>query len=380
MKNCHPPAALLLALFLMLGAIVHRAAAGDANRQRVLLDADWRFQGIANPPPPNDLDCARPDFDDAKWRVLHLPHDYVLEGAFTPAAPADHGSLVAGAAWYRKEFELSDSAKGKAIWIDFDGVYRNSDVFLNGVKLGHHASGYTSFRYDISEAAKFGGANVLAVRTDASQPEGWWYEGGGIYRHVWLNIASPVHVAPWGVFVSSELPEPGSDGIAPHAKVVINVSLVCKDMPRYEHLAWQVPYAPGRLEARAFTGGKLIATDQVETTGAPAALRLTTDRTELNADGEDVTMVAVDVVDARDRIVPTADNEITFSVRGPAHVTGTGNGDPSSHEPDKATRRHALNGRCLVLVGADVDPGAIELTASAAGLPAGTVDLTAGQR
>ena len=155
-------------------------------------------------------------FDDHAWRQVHLPHDYVVDGTFTSAGNANHGSLVAQPAWYRKTFILPSTAAGRSVWLDFDGVYRDSMVYLNGKKLGEHQSGYTPFRYDISQAAKFGGENVLAVYVDARDFEGWWYEGGGIYRHVWLNIADPVHVAPWGNFVSAELPEPGMDGrIAP---------------------------------------------------------------------------------------------------------------------------------------------------------------------
>ena len=93
--------------------------------------------------------------------------------------------------------------RGKSLWIDFDGVFRNCRVWLNGKPLGRHRSGYTSFRFDITEEANYGGENILAVRVDARGHEGWWYEGGGIYRHVWLNKADPLHLEPWGTFVSS---------------------------------------------------------------------------------------------------------------------------------------------------------------------------------
>ena len=157
---------------------------------------------------------ADPRFNDARWRTVHLPHDYVVEGPFTNTAEAGHGSLLPSTAWYRKTFTLPSSLAGKSVWIDFDGVYRDSVVYLNGKELGEHPSGYTSFRYDISKAAKFGGQNTLAVHVDARHFEGWWYEGGGLYRHVWLNVANRLHVAPWGTFVTAELPEPGADGKA----------------------------------------------------------------------------------------------------------------------------------------------------------------------
>ena len=167
-----------------------------------------------------------PDFNDQSWSKVHLPHDYVMQGTFTQQAEAAHGFLPMRSAWYRKTFTLPASASGKSIWIDFDGVYRNSIVYLNGKKLGQHTSGYTSFRYDISKAANFGGKNVLAVHVDPRRFEGWFYEGGGIYRHVWLNIANRVHVAPWGTFVTAEMPEPVAGGSIADAKIHIKTKLL----------------------------------------------------------------------------------------------------------------------------------------------------------
>ena len=757
--------------------------------------------------PVGGADPSRPGMSDATWRTVHLPHDYVVESAFTPKGDPSHGSLIPTDAWYRKTFTLPASDKGKSLWLNFDGAYRDSKVYLNGVLLGEHPCGYTPFNLDISQAAHYGGRNVLAVQTNAQKSEGWWYEGGGIYRHVWLNIADPVHVAPWGTFVSTKMAEPGPDGVAgpatvnvkttvdypmdfngnpaftlisrvidpagkvvgtatapaddqagqrqvtqritverptlwsvetprlytlhteivhagnvvdatdtpfgirtirfdaeqgfflngrpvkikgtcnhqdfagvgvampdsllywrvkklkemgsnayrmshnpptaelldacdrlgmlvmdenrhlgdtengkasqdtpyadlhevqsmvlrdrnhpsvimwsmcneegiqstPHGRdifaamkkavdavdgtrpvtcamnggydsavgitsvedlqginynsggydgfhkahpamplygsetssevgtrgvytatkfdnyqgdpargfvsaydinavpwgqtaeegwqtiadrpfvaggyvwtgfdykgeptpfgwpdinsnfgimdecgfpkdayyyyqsvwgdkpmvhvlphwnwtgkegqpidvwaysnaarveVLLNgASLGAKDMPRNSHLSWSVPYAPGTLEARGFdASGKVIATDRVETTSAPAGLRLTTDRTALTADGEDLTMVEVDIVDAQGRIVPTADNLVTFSVTGAGHVAGVGNGDPTNHEPDKAVYRHAFNGKCLVIVGAGERAGSISLTAFASGLKSASLGMRA---
>ncbi len=749
---------------------------------------------------------AQPGFNDRAWRTVHLPHDYVVEGTFNPLGDASHGSLIPSPAWYRKTFTLPKSDAGKALWIDFDGAYRDSTVYLNGVKLGNHPCGYTPFRFDISRAAKYGAANVLAVQVNPQKFEGWWYEGGGIYRHVWLNKAAPVHVAPWGVFVTAKLPEPvpgqpvapatvtvkttvdypavyDSNGIAPrlvsqvmdpagnmvgtastpltlssrtptqqitvtrpalwsvetprmytlhteirrgsevvdtqdtpfgirtirydantgfflngksvkvkgtcnhqdfagvgvampdslltwrvkqlqkmgsnayrtshnpptkelldacdklgmlvmdenrhlgdtedgkasmstpyadlsevqsmvlrdrnhpsiimwsmcneepiqtsdagarifsamkkvvdaadgtrpvtcamntgeHAGIalvedlrgvnynsgvyagyhqshpqsilygsetssevgtrgvydqtkfnlggnyagseaqgwvnaydvngvpwgdtaeaawsgiadkpyvfgtfvwtgfdykgeptpfgwpVINSnfgaldqcgfpkdafyyyqsvwgdkpmvhllphwnwagkegqpvdvwaysnaarvelllngqSLGAKEMPKNGHLAWSVPYAPGRLSARALdAAGTLIAQDSVETTGAPAALSMSTDRAALKADGEDVTMIEVDVRDAQGRIVPTASDKVTFTLSGPGRIAGVGNGNPSSHEPDQASFRSAFNGKCLVIVGANDAAGSLTLTARAPGLKPAVLRLS----
>ena len=762
--------------------------------------------------PVGGADPSLPGVSDAAWRTVHLPHDYVVESVFTPKGDPSHGSLIPTDAWYRKTFILPASDKGKSLWLNFDGAYRDSKVYLNGVLLGEHPCGYTPFNLDISQAAHYGGRNVLAVQTNAQKSEGWWYEGGGIYRHVWLNVADPVHVAPWGTFVSTKMAEPGPDGVAspatvnvkttvdypsridgngdftlvsrildpagravgsatasaritpgtffagkqnvtqqitvahpalwsietpqrytlhteirqgpqvidamdtpfgirtirfdaekgfflngrpvkikgtcnhqdfagvgvampdslllwrvkklkemgsnayrmshnpptaemldacdtlgmlvmdenrhlgdtengkasqdtpyadlhevqsmvlrdrnhpsiimwsmcneegiqntPHGRdifaamkkavdavdgtrpvtcamnggyesavgitsvedlqginynsgsydgfhkahptmplygsetssevgtrgvytatkfdnyqgdpargfvsaydinavpwgqtaeegwqtiadrpfvaggyvwtgfdykgeptpfgwpdinsnfgimdqcgfpkdayyyyqsvwgdkpmvhvlphwnwtgkegqpidvwaysnaarveVLLNgASLGAKDMPRNGHLSWSVPYAPGTLEARGFdASGKVIATDRVETTSAPAGLRLTTDRTALTADGEDLTMVEVDIVDAQGRIVPTADNLVTFSVTGAGHIAGVGNGDPTNHEPDKAVYRHAFNGKCLVIVGAEERAGSISLTAFASGLKSASLGMRA---
>ena len=146
-------------------------------------------------------DTMKRQFNDAKWRTVHLPHDYVVEGTFTPNGDVSHGSLPKPTATYRKTFVPPNSMRGKSVWIDFDGIYRNASIYLNGKKLGDHSSGYIGVRFDISKLLEFGKPNVLAVRVDPRRNEGWWYEGAGIYRHVWLNATNPVHVDHDGVFV-----------------------------------------------------------------------------------------------------------------------------------------------------------------------------------
>jgi beta-galactosidase len=154
-------------------------------------------------------------------------------------------------------------------------------------------------------------------------------------------------------------------------------SLGSQDMPRNGHLEWRVKYAPGSLSAKGYYAGMVAASDTVETTGAPASLRLKTDRTSLLADGEDVTPVEVDVLDAQGRIVPTADNVVTFAVAGAGYVAGVGNGNPGDHDPDHASYRHAFNGKCLVVVGAADHRGSIHLTATSPGLKPAEVALHA---
>jgi len=144
-------------------------------------------------------------FDDSSWRVIHVPHDYLLESPFTPTADASHGSLTQNPAWYRKSFTVPKSYQGKNLSLEFDGVYRNSILWLNGHKLGAHTTGYIGFRHDIAPFVHYGGVNKIAVHVDPRQAEGWWYEGAGIYRHVWLNVSNPVHVAPEGTYVVSDI-------------------------------------------------------------------------------------------------------------------------------------------------------------------------------
>lgn len=149
-----------------------------------------------------------------------------------------------------------------------------------------------------------------------------------------------------------------------------------KVMPRNGHLEWNVNYAPGKLEARGYNGAQLVASDVVETAGAPAKIVLTPDRFTLEADGEDAIVVRAAVVDAQGRIVPTASNRITFAVSSKGRIAGVGNGDPASHEPDKANNRSAFNGLAMALVGAS-SSGAVKLRASSPGLAAMEVTFAA---
>ncbi len=151
------------------------------------------------------------NYDDSSWRSLNLPHDWVVELPFNSSEDGGHGykSGISGwtsantIAWYRHTFTLPANYASQAMWLEFDGVYRNCLVWLNGHILGRNVSGYASFYFDATQYAKPGGTNVLVVRVDASRFEGWFYEGAGIYRHVWLTTENPVHVAEWGTFVAT---------------------------------------------------------------------------------------------------------------------------------------------------------------------------------
>lgn len=154
--------------------------------------------------------AAAATFDDRSWRKLDLPHDWAVEQPFDKAGSLSHGFKAIGrnfpdasVGWYRKTFTIPHADKGKRISIAFDGVFRNSIVWVNGFYLGTEPSGYTGFEYNISEYLNYGGENTIAVRVDANMEEGWFYEGAGIYRHVWLNKTSPVHITTDGTFVTS---------------------------------------------------------------------------------------------------------------------------------------------------------------------------------
>lgn len=163
-----------------------------------------------NPPPipvcPGDRACV--DYDDSAWRTVSTPHDYVVEGAPVATADRNHGYLPFNYSWYRRYFNVDPSWQGQPIWIDFDGVYRASDYWLNGVWIGHWESGYAPFRLYIHNATgttlNYGTSNVLAVRIDGvTHQEGWFYEGSGIYREVEISTAPAMNIVPWSVYAPS---------------------------------------------------------------------------------------------------------------------------------------------------------------------------------
>ncbi|MFC5449803.1 glycoside hydrolase family 2 TIM barrel-domain containing protein [Paenibacillus aestuarii] len=168
-------------------------------RARSSFDFDWKFQlgGGEN--------LQSSDVNDSGWRTLNLPHDWSIEGEYSDqnATGAAGGYLPSGVGWYRKTFEGSLAWEGKKVSIEFDGVYMNSDVWLNGQKLGNRPYGYSSFAYDLTPYLK-PGKNVIAVRVDNSKaPSGRWYTGAGIYRHTWLTVTNTEHIAHWGTYVTT---------------------------------------------------------------------------------------------------------------------------------------------------------------------------------
>ena len=152
-------------------------------------------------------------FDDSDWRSVNLPHDWAIELPFTndPALqnkgfyPLGRNYPANSVGWYRRVFDLPAEDAGKRVTIEFDGAYRETMVVLNGFYLGRHSGGYDPFSFDLTDFMIPGGRNVLLVRVDATESDGWFYEGAGIYRHVWLVKTNPVHVRRWGTFVKAKV-------------------------------------------------------------------------------------------------------------------------------------------------------------------------------
>ena len=221
-------------LLLTLATVASSMSMSASPRQIASLDFDWRFHRGDIPGVLPDLSTNRsltpapefldPAYDDSSWQRVNVPHDYIIEGAFDPKADEAHGYLPVEPAWYRKTISIPANDQGRRLWLEFDGVYRDSQMWLNGHFLGRHVSGYTSFCYDISDVAKPGTNNLLVVRVDPTQFEGWWYEGGGIYRHTRLLSITPTHVAPRGVHVVATVSDPG-DGVQADARLQITTTV-----------------------------------------------------------------------------------------------------------------------------------------------------------
>ncbi|HKS83823.1 MAG TPA: beta-galactosidase GalA, partial [Candidatus Acidoferrales bacterium] len=154
---------------------------------------------------------ARQKFDDSEWQEIDLPHDFAVALPFVNDAdlyqfgfkPIGRKYPETSVGWYRRVFEIPQSDLGRRIALEFDGVFRDAIVVLNGIYLGRNLSGYAPFRFDITDFVNYGDKNVLVVRADATEHEGWFYEGAGIYRHVWLTKTNPLHVAHWGTYVTA---------------------------------------------------------------------------------------------------------------------------------------------------------------------------------
>ncbi len=210
---CGNVVATIVTMVMTMVAMGFLSDASNASQplRSASFDSDWQFH-LGDAP-----GAEGPGFDASAWRRLDVPHDWSIEGPAgadpaTMDGPFDRrspggtssGSLNGGIGWYRKTFSLPDTARGQRVFVQFDGVYMDSDVWINGHHLGNHPYGYTSFQYDLTPFVKFGAAdNVLAVRVNVKQPCSRWYSGAGIYRHVWLTVLDPVHIDHWGTYVTT---------------------------------------------------------------------------------------------------------------------------------------------------------------------------------
>lgn len=223
---------------LLILWIVTPSIFAQSVRERILLDHGWLFAFGNASSPEKDFGCGteyfnyltkaasihnegpyslkfKPEKWGVKWETVDLPHDWVVDLPFSGKASYSHGFKTVGykypetsVGWYRKTITIPQEDAGKHLYLQFDGIFRDARVWVNGFYLGHEPSGYATQVYDISEYLNYGGENLITVRADATLEEGWFYEGAGIYRHVWLNKMVPLHVAPFGTFVHSTLSAP----------------------------------------------------------------------------------------------------------------------------------------------------------------------------
>ena len=224
----------ILTVIICIAAVL--SASAQSQRERINFDKDWQFAFGDASSPAKDFGCGTEyfnyltkaasihnegpysqKFDASSWASVDLPHDWVVDLPYAGEASHSHGYKTVGykypetsVGWYRKTFTVPAGDHGKHIWLQFDGIFRDAQIWVNGFYIGHEPSGYATRTYDISEYLNYGGENLVCVRADATLEEGWFYEGAGIYRHVWLNKASNVHVAPFGTFAYSEFAVPYS--------------------------------------------------------------------------------------------------------------------------------------------------------------------------
>ena len=219
-------------LAILTCLLITVASGAQVSRERINFDRGWQFAFGDASSPAKDFGCGTEyfnyltkatsihnegpysmKFEASGWAEVDVPHDWVVDLPYAEDASHSHGYKTVGykypqtsVGWYRKTFTVPEDDYGKHLWLQFDGIFRDSRVWVNGFYLGGESSGYAVQTYDISEYLNYGGENIICVRANASLEEGWFYEGAGIYRHVWLNKASFLHVAPFGTFVRAEFP------------------------------------------------------------------------------------------------------------------------------------------------------------------------------
>ncbi len=254
------------------------ALAAVAPRERQLFDFDWKFSFGHGTDPARDLgfgvnqgdfaktgefNFATVKYDDSKWRTLSLPHDWAVELPFVrDDEQQSHGYKPVGrrypetsVGWYRRVFDVDTSDKGKRLVVEFDGAFRDVIVFVNGCFIGRNNNGYAPFQFDITDFVAFGEANCMVVRVDAAFGDGWFYEGAGIYRHMWLTKTDTLHLGKWESYVRSELS--GKTATLSLATVVENDGAQAENA----RVTWKIVDAAGRTVGTAEAAAQTIAAD-----------------------------------------------------------------------------------------------------------------------
>lgn len=286
MRSHHQHLILSLIFGFLLQLLPTGATAADPRGRD--FNSGWRFL-LAD-----SVSAAAPDFDDSSWRILNLPHDWAIEGDFSIDHPSGTagGALPGGVGWYRKRFNAPD-AEGKNIFIDFDGAYMNSTVYINGHKLGTRPYGYASFSYDLTPWLHPDGENVIAVRVDnAEQPNSRWYSGCGIYRNVTLRTLNDIFIPLWGQHVTSSV----TDSIATltirseimsKADDVTKINLTCNlfdpDGKKIAASAPQCLYIPTNSSDTIVCTGISVKSPRLWSTHAPNLYTLETVITDANS-------------------------------------------------------------------------------------------------
>jgi beta-galactosidase len=271
------------------GAASAEALAAVAPREHLLFDFGWKFfQGNASDPrrdlgfgmgqgdfaKTGEFKFALEKFDDSQWRPLNLPHDWAVELPFVrDEEQQSHGYKPLGrrypetsVGWYRRVFEVPKEDAGRRVVLEFDGAFRDALVFLNGSFMGHNDNGYAPFRFDLTDFLNYGGKNYLVVRMDASFGDGWFYEGAGIYRHVWLTKTDSLHLGHWESYVRTTL-KGGTAGLC----LGTTVRNEGKDAENC-HAHWQILDAAEKVVATADSAPQSTAADGSATFTANAKL------------------------------------------------------------------------------------------------------------
>jgi beta-galactosidase len=269
------------------GAASAEALAAVAPREHLLFDFGWKFfQGHGSDPrrdlgfgmgqgdfaKSGEFGFATEKFDDSKWRALNLPHDWAVELPFVwDDEQQSHGYKPLGrrypetsVGWYRRTFDIPKEDNGRRITVEFDGAFRSALVFLNGYFIGRNDNGYAPFRFDVSDFLNYGGKNFLTVRMDASFGDGWFYEGAGIYRHVWLTKTDALHLGHSDSYVRTAVK--GNAATLSLGTVVQNQST----QPENCRVRWQILDHDGKTVAMADAAPQPVAADGSTTFAATA--------------------------------------------------------------------------------------------------------------